>query len=135
MTAAEFLAFYPQFSSVIPEVVLSSIVASANLRFDEFDEDAEEARRLYTAHKLTLYAKTMPAAFESEGGVTSFSALASAGDGTKITGKKVDDVSITYASSAASSSSASGLSELTETIYGVQLLTLLRIHSFPRYVP
>ena len=59
MTAADFLAFYPQFS-IIPAAVLSAYVEAASLRFDEFDEDAKEARRLYTAHKLTLYARAMP---------------------------------------------------------------------------
>lgn len=135
MTAADFLAFYPQFDSVFPEVVLNSVLDSASLRFDEFDEDAEEARRLYAAHKLTLYARTFPASLEAQGGVSSFSALASVGDGTKITSKKVDDVSVTYASGNSGSSIATGLSDLEETSYGLQLLTLLRLHSWPRYVP
>lgn len=135
MTAADFLAFYPQFDSVFPEVVLTSVLVSASLRFDEFDEDAEEARRLYAAHKLTLYARTFPASLEAQGGASSFSALASAGDGTKITSKKVDDVSVTYASGNSGSSIATGLSDLEETSYGLQLLTLLRLHSWPRYVP
>ena len=131
MTPAEFLAFYPQFSSVIPENVLSAFADSASLRFDEFLEDAEEARRLFIAHKLTLYARTMPASQEAQGGVSSFSALASSGEGMRVISKKVDDVSVTYASS----SSASGLADLEETLYGKQLLTLLRLHSYPRYVP
>ena len=134
MTAADFLAFYPQFS-IIPEAVLSAYVEAASLRFDEFDEDAEEARRLYTAHKLTLYARAMPPVSEAQGGVTSFSALASSGDSSKVTSKKVDDVSITYSSGSSSTSAVTGLADLTETTYGLQLLTLLRLHSFPRYVP
>ena len=133
MTPAEFLAFYPQFTSVIPEHVLSFFADSASLRFDEFLEDAEEARRLFIAHKLTLYARTMPASQEAQGGVSSFSALASSGEGMRVTSKKVDDVSVTYASS--SSASSSGLADLEETLYGKQLLTLLRLHSYPRYVP
>ncbi|MBQ6400521.1 MAG: DUF4054 domain-containing protein, partial [Clostridia bacterium] len=88
MSAAEFLAIYPQFTSVIPEAVLSAYVDSANLRFTDFGTDAPEARRLYTAHKLTLYAKTMPAAFSdaSSSGSASgtYASLASAGDGSKI---------------------------------------------------
>ena len=136
MTSAEFLAFYPQFGSVFPEIVLTTIVDSANLRFDEFGEDTEEARRLYTAHKLTLYAKTVPVSREAGGGVSSFSALASSGDGTKVTSKKVDDVAVTYAAgSSASSSASSGLADLSETLYGQQLLSLLRMHSHTRYVP
>ena len=135
MTVAEFLAFYPQFAGVFPEPVLREYVTSAGLRFDEFDEDAEEARRLFTAHRLTLYARTFPPSLEAQGGVSSFSALASSGDGTKITSKKVDDVAVTYASGNASSGTATGLSDLEETTYGLQLLTLLRLHSYPRYVP
>ena len=133
MTAAEFLAFYPQFESVIPELVLAAYVESAGLRFTDFGADAEEARRLYVAHKLTLYARTMPSSAET-GGVSSFSALVSAGDGTRIVSKKVDDVSVTYASSSGSAS-ASGLADLEDTVYGRQLLTLLRLYSYPRYVP
>ena len=135
MTSAEFLVFYPQFSGLFPEPVLTAFVAAANLRFDHFAEDAEEARRLYVAHKLTLYARTMPTSRESQGGVTSFSALASSGDPAKITSKKVDDVSVTYSSGAASSAVASRLSDLTETTYGLQLLTLLRLYSGTVYVP
>ena len=133
MTAEEFLAFYPQFASV-PETVLSAYVSSANARFTDFGEDLPEARRLYTAHRLTLYARTVPVFAESGGGSSSFSALASAGDSSVVTGKKVDDVSITC-SARSSSASSSDLSDLNETMYGIQLLTLLRLHSYPRYVP
>lgn len=132
MTVSDFLAFYPQFAGAFPEPVVSAYAESAGLRFDEFGEDAEEARRLYTAHKLTLYAKTMPP--EAGSGEASFAALASAGDGTRIAGKKVDDVSVTYASGA-SASGSSGLADLSETLYGQQLLALLRVHALPRYVP
>jgi hypothetical protein len=135
MTVAEFLAFYPQFAGVFPEPVLTAYVASAGLRFDEFDEDAEEARRLFTAHKLTLYARTFPPSLEAQGGVSSFSALASSGDGTKITSKKVDDVAVTYASGNASSGAATGLSDLEETTYGLQLLSLIKLYGFAKYIP
>jgi len=134
MTSAEFLAFYPQFASLIPEPVLSAFTASAALRFTDFGEDAEEARRLYVAHKLTLYARTMPSSAETISGVSSFSALASAGDGARVASKKVDDVAITYASSAGSSASASGLADLAESVYGQQLLSLLRLHTYPWYI-
>ncbi len=57
MSIAEFTAFYPQFAGFTPAVVLSEYIRQANARFASFtEEDAEEARRLYTAHKLTLYA-------------------------------------------------------------------------------
>ena len=133
MTSSEFLAFYPQFS-IIPEPVLTAYVNSANLRFGDFEEDAEEARRLFTAHKLTLFARAMPSSSGAQGGVSSFSALALSGDSARITSKKVDDVALTC-SAGSSASSASRLADLQETIYGQQLLTLLRIHSWPIYVP
>ena len=56
MTQQDFISFYPQFTGFTPAVVLSEYVAQANSRFSDFsEEDTEEARRLYVAHKLTLY--------------------------------------------------------------------------------
>ena len=60
LTPSAFLAFYPQFSSFSQGVVLPEYLRQANARFSDFGEDAEEARRLYTAHKLTLYAASSP---------------------------------------------------------------------------
>ncbi len=133
MTSEDFLAFYPQFSDPIPALVLEAYVTQANARFEDFLEDAEEARRLYTAHKLTLWAKTVPAA-SGEGTETTLSSLSSAGDGTRISGKRVENVSVTY-SSGISASSSGDFEDLTETIYGKQLLSLLKLFSFPRYIP
>ncbi len=133
MTPDSFLAFYPQFSS-IPPAILSFYINAANARFENLEESAEEARLPYIAHKLTLYAKTSPESPEETGTAITMAALASAGDGTKITSKKVENVSVTYASSTASSSSGS-LAELEETLYGRQLLTLLKLSAFPVYIP
>ena len=133
MTANAFLAFYPQFDHVFPEIVVSSYVEEANLRFEDFGTDAEAARRLYIAHRLTLYAKTMPAAMGT--GAASYSALASAGDGSKVTSKKVDGVAVTYASGVSASSSESEMADFSETIYGMQLLSLIRMYSYTRYIP
>ena len=55
LTPSAFLAFYPQFSSFSQGVVLSEYLRQANARFSDFEEDTDEARRLYVAHKLTLY--------------------------------------------------------------------------------
>ena len=132
MTADAFLAFYPQFDHVFPEIVVSSYVEEANLRLDDLGADAEAARRLYIAPRLTLYAKTMPAAMET--GAASYSALASAGDGSRITSKKVDGVAVTY-SDGSSASESSELMDFTETIYGMQLLALIRMYSYTRYIP
>ena len=95
MTREEFLAFYPQFDGVAPGIVLDEYLRQANARFGDFGEDADEARRLYTAHKLTLWAVTaLPV-------------------GEKVT---------------------TGLADLAETEYGVQLLGLIREYMRPRYV-
>ena len=133
MTADAFLAFYPQFDHVFPEIVVSSYVEEANLRFEDFGADAEAARRLYIAHWLTFYAKTMPAAMGT--GAVSYSSLASAGDGSKITSKKVDGVAVTYASGVLATSSESEMADFSETIYGMQLLSLIRMYSYTRYIP
>ena len=135
MTAAEFTAFYPQFAGFTPAVVLAEYIRQANARFSDFvPEDAEEARRLYTAHKLTMYARTaLP-----EDAVLSKSAIAAAGEARqKITGKKIGEVSVTYSSGTSSSSLSvrTGLADLTETDFGLQLLSLIRMYARPVYVP
>ena len=135
MTSANFLAFYPQFTDVFPSIVLETYVTLANARFDAFGTDTEEARRLYVAHKLTLYAKTMPGSSGDGSETSSYASLASSGDGSKVTSKKVENVAVTYSTGSSSSSSATTLEDLTETEYGKQLLSLLRLFSYPRYVP
>ena len=135
MTQSEFTAFYPQFAGFTPAIVLSTYIAQANARFETFSpEDAEEARRLYTAHRLTLYARVaLP-----DGTTPSKAAIAAAGQAQqKIAGKKVGEVSVTYATGASSSSvsASSDLADLTETSFGLQLLSLLRLYSVTRYVP
>ena len=135
MTQVEFTAFYPQFAGFTPAIVLSTYIAQANARFSSFtQEDAEEARRLYTAHRLTLYARVaLP-----DGTTPSKAAIAAAGQAQqKIASKKVGEVSVTYATGASSSSvsASSDLADLTETSFGLQLLSLLRLYSMTRYVP
>lgn len=134
ITQADFVAFYPQFSSFTPAVVLNAYIAQANERFSSFTEsDAEEARRLYAAHKLTLYARVaLP-----DGTPPSKAAIAAAGQAQqKISSKKVGEVQVTYAAGASSSSSASAdLADLPETSFGLQLLSLLRLYGRSVYVP
>ena len=137
MTFPDFLAFYPQFTDFTPAVVLTTLVDQANDRFSSFGSDAEEARRLYTAHKLTLYDFTaLPAESRS-----SSSSRASAGKGlseTQVSSKKVGEVQVNYTHTSLASSGASvstSMADLTETVYGLQLLTLIRQHNFPLYVP
>jgi hypothetical protein len=134
MTQAEFTAFYPQFQGFTPSVVMTTYIAQANARFSSFSpEDAEEARRLYTAHRLTMYARVaLP-----EGTIPSKAAIAAAGQSLqKIASKKVGEVSVTYSSGTSSTASVStDLSDLAETSFGLQLLSLLNLYSMTRYIP
>jgi len=133
MTHASFVGFYPQFSSFTPGVVLNEYIEQANARFSDFDEDAEEARRLYVAHKLTLYAMGCP-----EAASPMMSALATAGGSSRqeVSSKKVGEVSVTYADrQSAAAGTYTGLNDLKETVFGEQLLSLLRLYGFGRYIP
>lgn len=133
MTQQEFTAFYPQFDGFTPAVVMAAYIAQANERFTAFsDTDAEEARRLYTAHKLTMYARVAV----PDGVTPSKSAIAAAGQTRqKIASKKVGEVAVTYSSGASSSSVATDLADLPETDFGLQLLSLIRLYARPVYIP
>ena len=135
MTLAEFTAFYPQFAGFTPVVVLSEYARQANARFSSFtEEDAEEARRLFVAHKLTMYARVaLP-----DGVTPSKAAIAAAGQAQqKIASKKVGEVAVTYSSGTSSSSVSvsTDLADLTETDFGMQLLGLIKLYSRSVYVP
>ena len=135
MTGPEdFLAFYPQFSSFSRGVVLSEYLRQANARFGNFGADAEEARRLYVAHKLTLYSASTP----PEGVTHTPAVIAAAGRGAmqEVASKKVGEVSIFYdTSSSVAGSVQTGLADLTQTVYGLQLLSMIRMYGFAKYVP
>lgn len=134
MTPEAFLAFYPRFSSFSQGVVLPEYLRQANARFSDFGADAEEARRLYVAHKLTLYAASTP----PEGVPPTSAVLASAGRGAMqtVASKKAGDVSVSYdTSSSVAASVSTGLADLKETVYGLQLLSLLRLYGYAIYVP
>ena len=134
ITEADFLAFYPQFSSFSRGVVLTEYLRQANARFGDFGEDTAEARRLYAAHKLTLFAASMP----PEGVTPTPAVLATAGRGAmqEVASKKVGDVSISYdTSSSVAASVSTNLSDLKETVYGLQLLSLIRLYGFAQYIP
>ena len=134
MTQSDFTSFYPQFAGFTPAVVLTEYIRQANCRFSSFAaEDAEEARRLYAAHKLTMYARVaLPEAAE-----ISKAAIAAAGEARqKIASKKVGEVAVTYSSGTSSSVSVStGLADLTETDFGLQLLSLIKLYGRSVYVP
>ena len=133
MTQEEFTAFYPQFAGFTPAVVMTTYIAQANARFSSFmPEDTEEARRLYTAHRLTMYARVaLP-----DGVMPSKAAIAAAGEYRQVASKKVGEVSVTYSSGTSSAVlDSTDLEDLTETSFGLQLLSLLKIYSMTRYVP
>ena len=135
ITRASFLAFYPLFAGFEPGMVLDEYIALANPRFSSFCEDADEARRLFVAHKLTLYARSVLIPDAQAGVSPTMAQIASQGEANhQIASEKVGEVSVTYANSAASSADTA-FADLTETLYGLQLLSLLKAHSFGRYIP
>ena len=129
---SSFLAFYPQFQSFSPGVVLAEYLAQANARFSSFGPDADEARRLYAAHRLTLYAAALP-----DSDPAAMAALAEAGRASRqeVSSRKVGEVSVSYSRAASASGVSSGLPDLPETSFGLQLLSLLRLHGFSKYIP
>ena len=116
-------------------MVLSEYLSRANARFSGFTaEDAEEARRLYTAHKLTLYARAAP----PEGAPAGRASVAAAGQAPqRITSRKAGEVSVTYAAGASASreSISAALADLPETSFGLQLLALIRLQGRNLYIP
>ena len=133
LTQSSFLAFYPQFTSFTPGVVLTEYLAQANARFSDFGEDADEARRLLVAHRLTLYAQTcLP-----EGSSAAKEQIARAGSihRQEVSSKKVGEVSVSYSETSGAGGVSTNLADLKETTYGLQLLSLLRLYGFARYIP
>ena len=129
LTPVSFLSFYPQFSSFADGAALPEHLRQANARFGE---DTEEARRLFTAHKLTLYAASIP----PENETPTPAMLAYAGRGVQpVSSKKVGEVSVTYAETSLDSNVSTGLCDLKETFYGRQLLSLIRLQGRSRYIP
>ena len=134
MTSEIFLAFYPQFGA-IPSVVLDEYVNQSNLRFDEFLDSEEEARRLYIAHKLTLYAQTFTPEQSGTATPTGMAALKSAGVAAQALSKSVGGVSVSKTEGSALAS-ISGYGEWKQTEFGLQLINLAKIAvAGGRYVP
>ena len=124
MTAEAFTAFYPQFI-VMPDAVLQEYVTQANARFDDFLDAAEEARRLYIAHKLTLYAQT----YADVSGYTPGAAmtkLSGSGVAAQALSKSVGGVSVSKSEGSALNS-ISGYGEWKQTEFGLQLIGLAKI--------
>jgi len=134
VTSQEFLAFYPQFGA-IPNVVMDEYVSQSNLRFDEFCDAQEEARRLFVAHKLTLYAQTFAMAQSGGPTPTGMAALSGAGVSAQALSKSVGGVSVSKSEGSALSS-ISGYGEWKQTEFGLQLIGLAKIAvAGGRYIP
>lgn len=125
MTSEMFLAFYPQFG-IIPELVLNEYTMQSNMRFDDFGESAEEARRLYIAHKLTLYAQTWVPSQDGTASVTGMAKLTGAGVAAQALSKSVGGVSVSKSEGSALSSIA-GFGEWKQTEFGLQLINLAKV--------
>lgn len=135
MTKEIFLAFYPQFSS-IPSVVIDEYTNQSNARFEDFLDSAEEARRLYIAHKLTLWAQTfVPAPSGTENPAVVMSRLSGAGVSAQALSKSVGGVSVSKSEGSATSG-LSGWAEWKQTEFGLQLIGLAKIaYAGGRYIP
>ena len=134
LTVDAFLAFYPQFSK-ISVYVLEEYVKQANDRFDDWEEAIPEARRLYVAHKLTLYAQTYLDAQGAEAGPAMMSKIAGSGVAAQALSKSVGGVSVSKSEGAAVNS-VTGFAEWKQTAFGLQLISLAKIATAGgRWVP
>ena len=135
MTCAAFLAFYPQFSICAHEVI-DEYVNQSNNRFSDFADAQEEARRLYVAHKLTLYAQTFAnITEETTPSAGAMKLLAGAGVAAQALSKSVGGVSVSKSEGSAVSS-ISGYGEYKQTAFGLQLISLAKIATAGgRYIP
>lgn len=125
MTKEAFLAFYPQFTN-FPEVVVNEYVEQSNIRFEDFQDTAEEARRLYIAHKLTLYAQTYVPVLDGSNPALLMSKVSGAGVSAQALSKTVGGVSVSKTEGSALSG-LTGYAEWKQTEFGLQLITLAKI--------
>ena len=125
MTVESFLSFYPQFS-IIPTPVIDEYVEQANRRFNDFEDEAEHARRLYIGHKLTLYAQTFAENNSLAPMAVTMAKLAGSGVAAQALSKSVGGVSISKSEGSAVSS-ISGYGEWKLTAFGLQLIGLAKI--------
>ena len=134
MTKTDFLAFYPQFATV-PDVVINEYIDQAEKRFGDFEDMTEEARRLYVAHKLTLYAQTYAEVAQGTPAAAAMKKLSGAGVAAQALSKSVGGVSVSKSEGSAVAG-ISGFAEWKQTEFGLQLINLARIYSFGgKWVP
>ena len=132
MTKEAFLTFYPQFAAV-PDAVVTEYVNQANARFGDFLDMTEEARRLYVAHKLTLYAQTYSDVTQQTPAAIGMKKLAGSGVAAQALSKTVGGVSVTKSEGSAVSG-ISGFAEWKQTEFGLQLISIARLMT-PTWIP
>lgn len=114
---------------------MDEYVEQSNLRFDHCLDAAEEARRLYIAHKLTLYAQTYAPAQTGEATPQGMSKIAGVGVAAQALSKSVGGVSVSKSEGNALAS-IGGYGELKQTEFGLQLINLLKIATAGgKYIP
>ena len=134
MTKADFLAFYPQFAA-IPEAVINEYVNQANARFGDFLDMTEEARRLYIAHKLTLYAQTYADVTQQTPAAAGMKKLAGSGVAAQALSKTVGGVSVSKSEGSAVQGLA-GFAEWKQTEFGLQLIGIAKtVTAGGRWIP
>ena len=132
MTKEAFLTFYPQFAAV-PDAVVTEYVDQSNARFGDFLDMTEEARRLYVAHKLTLYAQTYSDVTQQTPTAIGMKKLAGSGVAAQALSKTVGGVSVTKSEGSAVSG-ISGFAEWKQTEFGLQLISIARLMT-PTWIP
>jgi hypothetical protein len=132
VTKEAFLAFYPQFAAV-PDAVVTEYVDQSNARFGDFLDMTEEARRLYVAHKLTLYAQTYSDVTQQTPTAIGMKKLAGSGVAAQALSKTVGGVSVTKSEGSAVSG-ISGFAEWKQTEFGLQLISIARLMT-PTWIP
>ena len=110
----------------LPSIVIDEYVNQSNIRFEDFGESAEEARRLYIAHKLTLYAQTYSPGQVGSPTVTGMAMIAGAGVSAQALSKSVGGVSVSKSEGSALNS-ISGFGEWKQTEFGLQLINLAKV--------
>lgn len=130
LTREDFLAFYPQFTP-LPNMVIEEYVRLANSCIDEniWLEWIDEGRRLFAAHKCTLFVKTSDLYHG-----TMEEALSAGLDTGNITSQSVGGVSVSYSPDQAVQD-LGGFGDLKTTAFGLQLATYAKKLTLGTYVP
>lgn len=120
----DFLAFYPQFTGLVPDAVLTQFVSMANASVLQirWHETWEMGMGLYIAHFLTLYLQTM-----SDGVSSTAAQVIGAAEARGLqTSQSVGDVSVSY-DYGAMVADINGWADWKQTQFGIQYLRMARL--------